>query len=64
MVSRTGYGLAGLLVLAAGLGLTPVPANAQAVPPAEEADAPATEATKTDAAADPGDADIRDLELD
>ena len=64
MVSRTGYGLAGLLVLAAGLGLTPVPASAQAVPPAEEADAPATEAAKTDAAADPGDADIRDLELD
>jgi hypothetical protein len=64
MVSRTGYGLAGLLVLAAGLGLTPVPANAQAVPSAEEADAPATEAAKADAAADPGDADIRDLELD
>jgi hypothetical protein len=64
MVSRTGYGLAGLLVLAAGLGLTPVPANAQAVPSAEDADAPATEAAKADAAADPGDADIRDLELD
>jgi hypothetical protein len=64
MVSKTGYGLAGLLVLAAGLGLTPVPAIAQAVPSAEDADAPATEATKTDAAADPGDADIRDLELD
>jgi hypothetical protein len=64
MVSRTGYGLAGLLVLAAGLGLTPLPANAQAVPSAEDADTPATEAVKTDAAADPGDADIRDLELD
>ena len=64
MVSRTGYGLAGLLVLAAGLGLTPVPANAQAVQSAEDADAPATEAAKADAAADPGDADIRDLELD
>ena len=61
MVSKTGYGLAGLL-LAAGLGLTP--ANAQAVPSAEDADAPAAEAAKTDAAADPGDADIKDLELD
>jgi hypothetical protein len=56
--------LAGLLVLAAGLGLLPVPANAQAVPAAEDADAPATEAAKTDAAADPDDADIKDLELD
>lgn len=64
MISRTGYGLAGLLVLAAGLGLTPVPGNAQAVPSTEEADAPATEATETEAAADPNDADIRDLELD
>jgi hypothetical protein len=63
MTSRTGYGLAGLLVLAAGLGLTAVPANAQAVPSTEDAAAPA-EATAAEAAADPDDADIKDLELD
>lgn len=63
MTSRTGYGLAGLLVLAAGLGLTAVPANAQAVPSTEDADAPA-EATEAEAAAEPDDADIKDLELD
>jgi hypothetical protein len=62
MTSGTGYGLAGLLVLAAGLGLSPVPANAQAVPSTEDA-AAAAEATETDAA-NPEDADIRDLELD
>ncbi len=64
MIPKTGYGLAGLLILAAGLGLPPVPANAQAVPSTKEADAPAMEATETDAAADPDDADIKDLELD
>ena len=64
MTSRAGYGLAGLLMLAAGLGLTPVPAKAQAVPSTEDADAPAKEAAETDAAADANDADIRDLELD
>ena len=63
MTSRTGYGLAGLLVLAAGLGLTAMPANAQAVPSTEDAAAPA-EATEAEAAADPDDADIKDLELD
>ncbi|THD49543.1 MAG: hypothetical protein E8A46_20070 [Bradyrhizobium sp.] len=63
MTSRTGYGLAGLLVLAAGLGLTAVPANAQAVPSTEDAAATA-EATEAEAAADPDDADIKDLELD
>jgi len=63
MTSRTGYGVAGLLVLAAGLGLTAVPANAQAVPPTEDAATPA-EATEAQAAADPDDADITDLELD
>jgi hypothetical protein len=51
-------------VLAAGLGLTAVPANAQAVPPTEEAAAPARDATEAEAAADPDDADIKDLELD
>jgi hypothetical protein len=63
MTSRTGYGVAGLLVLAAGLGLTAVPANAQAVPSTEDAAATA-EATEAEAAADPDDADIKDLELD
>jgi hypothetical protein len=63
MTSTTGYGFAGLLVLAAGLGLTAVPANAQAVPSTEDAAAPA-EATEAEAAADPDDADIKDLELD
>jgi hypothetical protein len=64
MISGIGYGLAALLVLAAGLGLTPVPANAQAVPLTEDADPWAKQATEADAAADPNDADIRDLELD
>mgnify|MGYP001439718356 CR=1 FL=1 len=64
MTSRTGYGLAGLLVLAAGLGLTAVAANAQAAPWIMDADAPAKEATETDVAADANDADIKDLELD
>ncbi len=63
MTSRTGYGLAGLLALAASLCLTAVPANAQAVPSTEDAAAPA-EATEAEAAADPDDADIKDLELD
>lgn len=63
MTSRTGYGVAWLLVLAAGLGLTAMPANAQAVPSTEDAAAPA-EATEAEAAADPDDADIKDLELD
>ncbi|MGO8913219.1 MAG: hypothetical protein ACLQDM_28390 [Bradyrhizobium sp.] len=69
MISRFGYGWAGLLLLAAGLGLTPLPAHAQAVPPNEEANAPAMEteaadpdetALKDDAAL--SDADIRDLD--
>jgi hypothetical protein len=63
MTSRTGYGVAGLLVLAAGLCLTAVPANAQAVPSTEDAAATA-EATEAEAAADPDDADMKDLELD
>jgi hypothetical protein len=60
MTSRIGYGWAGLLILAASAGLTPV-AHAQALPQAEEADATAMEA---EAAADPDDADIKDLEID
>jgi hypothetical protein len=64
MTSRTGYGLAGLLVVAAGLGLTAVPANAQAVPSTEDAAAPANEATEAEAADDADVADIKDLELD
>jgi hypothetical protein len=60
MTSRIGYGWAGLLILAASAGLTPV-AHAQAVPQAEEADATAME---TEAATDPDDADIKDLEID
>ena len=62
MISRTGYGLAGLLFLAAGLGLAPAPANAQAVPSTEEAEE--ADATETEAAAAPDNADIKDLELD
>jgi len=61
MISRAGYGWARLLVLAASVGLTSLPASAQAVPSTAEADAPAME---TEAAADPDDADIKDLELD
>ena len=61
MISRTGYGWAGLLLLAAGVGTSSVPAHAQAVPSTEEAEPPAME---TEAAADPEDADIKDLELD
>jgi hypothetical protein len=64
MTSRAGYGLAGLLVLAAGFGVTAVPANAQAVPSTEDAAAAAREATEAEAAAEPDDADIQDLELD
>jgi hypothetical protein len=61
MISESGYGLARLLVLAAAIGLTAVPAKAQAVPSTEEAEAPAME---TEPAADPDDTDIKDLELD
>jgi hypothetical protein len=66
MISRTGYGLAGLLLLAAGLGSASAPANAQIWPSTGEAAPPATE---TEALADPDeadmkDADISDLELD
>jgi hypothetical protein len=64
MISRAGYGLAGLLLLAAGLGLASVPANAQAVPSTEEADAPAMETeAAADPDADPKDAEIKDTEI-
>jgi hypothetical protein len=69
MISRTGYGLAGLLLLAAGIGLASGPANAQAAPPTDKEDAPAM---ATEAAADLDDArdtdisyaDIKDPEID
>ena len=56
MISRTGYGLAGLLLLAAGLGLTPLPAHAQTVPANEETNAPAMETE----AADPDETALKD----
>ena len=69
MISRTGYGLAGLLLLAAGIGLASGPANAQAAPSTDKEDAPAM---ATEAAADLddardtdiSDADIKDPEID
>jgi hypothetical protein len=62
MISKIGFGFAGLLLMAAGVGLTPVPASAQAVPATEEPDAPAMETEAI--AAEAVDADIKDLELD
>jgi hypothetical protein len=63
MISRTRYGLAMLLLLAANLAMASIgmapPAQAQALPPDEDPDA----ATET-AASDAGDADSEDLELD
>jgi len=64
IISRTGSGFAGLLLLAAGLAVTPLPANAQAPPSTEEEEAEDAPATETEAAAKPDDADIGDLELD
>ena len=62
MTSRTPYGRAMLLILAAGIGMAPVlQANAQAVPAEQDQEAPAAEAT---AAPDADDADITGLELD
>ena len=61
MTSRTRYGGAVLLLLAAGVGLAPVPqAAAQTVPADENPDTPMEEA----AALDANDVDIRDLQLD
>jgi hypothetical protein len=60
MISRTRYGRAGLLILAAGIGMAPVlQASAQTVPAEENQDA--AEAT---AAPDAEDADIKGLDLD
>jgi hypothetical protein len=64
MISRTGSGFAGLLLLAAGLAMTSLPATAQAPPSTEEDEAEDAPATETEAAAKPDDADIKDLELD
>jgi len=62
MISRTRCGRAGLLILAAGIGMAPVlQAGAQTVPAAEDREAPAAEAA---AAPDADDADINGLELD
>jgi hypothetical protein len=59
MISRTRYGRAALLTLAAGFCLV-LPAQAQTVPADKNPDMPAAEA----AAPDASDADIKDLELD
>jgi hypothetical protein len=62
MISRTGFGRAVLLILAAGLGLaSPRPAGAQPVPAAENPEAAAAEIA---AAPDANDPDIAGLELD
>lgn len=60
MISRTGYGLAGLLLLAAGIGLASGPANAQAAPSTDKEDAPAM---ATEAAADLDDAGAKDTDI-
>ena len=66
MISRTGYGLIVLLMLAAGFSLSAVPANAQAVPATENQKTENTPAVETDAADEEAaeDPDIKDLELD
>ncbi len=62
MISRTRYGRAVLLTLAAGVSMASVlQASAQTVPAEENPEAPAAEAA---AAPDANDADIRDLQLD
>ncbi|WP_079567217.1 hypothetical protein [Bradyrhizobium erythrophlei] len=62
MISRTRCGWAGLLILAAGIGMAPVlQARAQTVPAAEDQEAPAAEPA---AMPDADDADINGLELD
>jgi len=63
MTSRIGYGLAGLLLIAAASTLISIPANAQAVPASEEEEADTPE-MEPEAAVKPDDADIKDLELD
>jgi len=59
MISRTRYGRAVLLALAAGL-CSVLPARAQTVPAEQNPEMPAAEAADPDA----NDADIKDLELD
>jgi hypothetical protein len=62
MISRTRYGRAVLLMLAAGVGMASVlPASAQTVPAAENPESPAADAAATP---DSDDADIQGLELD
>ena len=61
MIPRTGYGRTVLLILAAGFSLASLPAKAQTVPATESPDTAAMEA---DAATDPEDAELKDLELD
>jgi hypothetical protein len=61
MIPRTGYGRTVLLMLAAGFSLASLPAKAQTVPATESPDTAAMEA---DAATDPEDAELKDLELD
>ncbi|HLX16959.1 MAG TPA: hypothetical protein VKS24_17365 [Bradyrhizobium sp.] len=64
MISRTGSGFAGLLLLAAGLAVAMPPAHAQAPPSSEEEEAEDAPAMEAETAAKPDDADIKDLELD
>jgi hypothetical protein len=64
MISKAGCGLAGLLLIAAGLGLTAAPATAQAVPSSEDAEEAEAPSMEPEAAANPDDTDIKDLELD
>ena len=62
MISRTRYGRAVLLMLAAGFGMAPVlQASAQTAPAQEDPESPAAEAAATP---DADDADIQGLELD
>jgi hypothetical protein len=62
MIFRTRCGRAGLLILAAGIGMAPIlQAGAQTGPAAEDQEAPAAEAA---AAPDAEDPDINGLELD
>ena len=67
MIPWTGYGRTVLLILAAGFSLASLPAKAQTVPATESPDIrpdTPTPAVETDAAADPEDAELKDLELD
>ncbi len=62
MISRTRYGRAVLLMLAAGFGMAPVlQVSAQTVPAQEDPESPAAEAAATP---DADDSDIQGLELD